>query len=88
MGHILIQTNLMCTLVNIHQPKNVSLLERVKICPFPFSFVDNPEEETAKNPGIQYRKRDNTVKQKMNDDCLYMHKHTNCNKVFFFSSSN
>lgn len=65
MGHILIQTNLMPMIVGIEKEENISLRERVVIIPFPFSFVDD-QNLLDENPEI-YRKRDNTVKDMMED---------------------
>lgn len=65
LGHILIQTNLMPTIVGIEKEENISLRERVVIIPFPFSFVDDAEL-IKKDPKL-YKKRDNKVKDMMDD---------------------
>ena len=67
MGHVLIQTNVMPELVGIHLANNISLQERPEIIPFPFSFVDNPEDSKKQNPNLEYRKRNNALKSKFDN---------------------
>jgi phage/plasmid-associated DNA primase len=67
-GKVLIQTNMMPELVGIELEKNISLRERVIICKFPYSFVDDAKLIKS-NPNI-YKKKDSSLKEKFEDDKL------------------
>lgn len=71
-GKPIIQTNEMPVFkVRRGDDSILSLTERIEIITFPFSFITD-EEEIARTPD-KCRKRDNTIKQKFQNDPLYIY---------------
>lgn len=61
-GTALVQTNIMPIIVGIEKKENISLRDRVVVCPFPYSFTDNVELLTS-NPD-KYKPINKSLKDK------------------------
>lgn len=65
-GTSLVQTNIMPQIIGIEKKENISLRDRVRICPFPYSFTDDAVL-LASNPR-KYKPIDKTLKDKFQTD--------------------